>query len=153
MADLPLGAVEAKVRMTTVRAAILAEHGSFRTLTANEIIIIARGMDAIVEAIRSRWPVDTGTSKDAWNAELFPTALGLSGEYGFTIENPMFYAIYVFREGDRSKTPIWEELIRQAVSALLPIINQAVIAEIVRAEAEARAIAPDDSQSAFLGFL
>lgn len=104
------GAVQAELRLASLDAYVATVHGAPRALTSDEVGVLAAWGRGIVAHIRNRWPVDTGTSQDRWTFEVNPTP----GEMAIVVENDMFYAAFVFRKGDPSRTPIWESLVAEA---------------------------------------
>ena len=107
---LPTGAVMGTLTLPSLDAYITAVHGEPRALIPDEVAILAAWGAGIVAFIRARWPVDTGTSRDNWTFEVNPSP----GEMAIIVENEMYYAEFVYRKGDSSKTPLWSKLIREA---------------------------------------
>ena len=108
-----MGAVSVDIQLKSIEEYIIRKHGSPRALTGDERFVLRQFVQLIKQAIRDRWPVDTGTSRDRWQAWSIPTA----GDLAIMIENPMFYAEYV-HDG------LWERLI--------PAVWNAVKAELIR---------------------
>jgi hypothetical protein len=103
-------AVELVVRLKSIDDYVKRRHGRVRALTPNEQGQIFRYADRMLEYIKSRWPVDTGTSRDRWTYELDPSP----GRMAIRIENPMFYAEYVHHRGGSPERPLWETLVPEA---------------------------------------
>ena len=108
-----MGAVSVDIQLQSLEEYIRLKHGSPRALTGDERFVLRQFVQLIQQAIRDRWPVDTGTSRDRWQAWFIPTA----GDLAIMVENPMFYAEYV-HDG------LWERLI--------PAVWNAVKTELLR---------------------
>jgi hypothetical protein len=98
------------IRLQSIDLLLLTEHGSPRSLTARETSTLRDYADLIVEEIQEAWPVDTGTSRDAWGYELYNHPPGI----GFDITNDMEYAAYVCEVG-RPGVPIYTSLVPTVV--------------------------------------
>jgi len=88
-------AVRATIRLRTVDDYIRRVHGRYRSLTAIEMAVANNYARRIINAIRARWPIDTGTSWGKWQWNLIP----FPGETAIVIENPMNYTTYVHPAG------------------------------------------------------
>lgn len=95
-----MSAVRVNIRLRTLDRYIVRVNGSPRALTPREDDVLERFVQLILQAIRDRWPVDTGTSRDAWSVVLG----GRAGAMSITISNRMHYAEFV-HDG------LWEHLI------------------------------------------
>ena len=120
------------VYLDSVYNILLVEHGRPRSLSAVEVGILRDYADLIVEYIQDQWPVDTGTSRDAWgyDLEVHPPRIG------FILENEMDYAPYVARSGEPG--PLFERLVPEAVRAYSVDLVDELTREIRRAEADRR---------------
>ncbi len=118
-----MGAVSVDIKLKSIDRYIRLKHGQPRALTFDERFVLVKFADLIQQAIRDRWPVDTGTSRDRWQVWSVPTA----GDLAIMIENPMFYAEYV-HEG------LWERLIPAVWNAVKGEVISALKKEIDRTE-------------------
>ena len=120
------------VRLQSIATYLLQSHGKPRSLTAQEIGILRDYADLIVEGIQDAWPVDTGTSRDAWGYELhvhYP-------DIGFDLENDTDYAAYVTSGGGTG--PLYETLIPQVVAGYANDMRQELMVAINAAEVKRR---------------
>ena len=122
---------EYPVRLRSVEGVVARLHGGSRSLSAREIRILADGADEILAEIIDGWPVDTSTSRDAFEIDLSTAP----GDYGFTISNDANYAEYIHLKGTPAEPPLWETLIPAVVARLTPGIVAALASEIPRTEA------------------
>lgn len=106
-----MSALTIPIRLQSIDLLILAEHGSPRSLTAGETATLRDYVDLIVEYIEDAWPVDTGTSRDAWGYELYNHPPGI----GFDITNEMDYAAFVTERGNPGM-PLYTSLVPEAVA-------------------------------------
>ena len=121
------------VRLQSTGLYLLQSHGKPRSLTAQEIGILRDYADLIVEGIQDAWPVDTGTSRDAWGYELhvhYP-------DIGFDLENDTDYAAYVSARGGTG--PLYETLIPDVVAQYANDLRQELMVAINAAEVKRRA--------------
>jgi len=85
------------VLLQSIATYLLQSHGKPRSLTAKEVGILRDYADLIVEDIQDAWPVDTGTSRDAWGYELhvhYP-------QIGFDLENDADHVTFVHPHSTR----------------------------------------------------
>jgi hypothetical protein len=122
-------AVRVEIRLRKLDRYIRLAHGAPRALTPLEEDVLERFAMKMLQAIRDRWPVDTGTSRDAWNIEL----KGLPGQMAFIIENPMYYVEYVHDE-------LWERLIPAVWKAVEGPLMFAIKAKVDRTEREIKSL-------------
>lgn len=106
-----MSALTIPIRLQSIDLLILAERGSPRSLTAAETATLRDYVDLIVEYIEDAWPVDTGTSRDAWGYELYNHPPGI----GFDITNEMDYAAFVTERGNPGM-PLYTSLVPEAVA-------------------------------------
>lgn len=118
-----MGAVSVDIKLESIDNYIRLKHGEPRSLTTAESDVLRRFARVIRQAIRDRWPVDTGTSRDRWEVFTIPTA----GDVAIIIENPMFYAEYVHNG-------LWERLIPAIWNFAKPEIIAAMRREIDKTE-------------------
>ena len=121
------------VRLTSIATYLLQSHGRGRSLTATEIGILRDTADLIVEEIQDQWPVDTGTSRDAWEYDLhvhYP-------DIGFDLVNEMDYAPYVSRAGDGGG-PLFETLVPEVVMRHADALRVELMTAINAAEVKRR---------------
>lgn len=101
--------IEVEWQLPAIDAYLIAKHGAPRSLTAEEADILWEYGAMVEEYVVSRWPVDTGTSRDSFS-------FTISGQAPISIlfENTMFYAGYVHEAGTPSiaegGTPLYAEL-------------------------------------------
>ena len=125
------------ILLQSIAIYLFQTHGRPRSLSVREIRILRDYADLIVEGIQDEWPVDTGTSRDAWGYELhvhYP-------KIGFDLENDADHATFIHRRGETS--PLYETLIPEVVARyaddlrleLMAVINAA---EVNRREKEAQ---------------
>ena len=139
-------AVELVVRLRSVEDYIKRVHGGPRPIAPRELDQLTHWADRMLEYIKARWPVDTGTSRDQWTYEIDPSF----GRMGLRIENPMYYAEYVHNRGGNADAPLWESLVPEAFGLvkdpmLLAVRNQVDLTE--RAIARRRASGVDDRRA------
>ena len=122
--------VEVNIRLRSVEQHIRRRHGKDRKPTPNETQVIGSMADDIINYIKRRWPVDTGTSRDRW---LYRLSFNV-GELFIRIENPMFYAEYVHYEGGTPEDPLWLRLVPEAFQVYKDALNEAAAREIDKTE-------------------
>ena len=122
--------VEANIRLRSIEQHIRRRHGEDRKPTPNETQTIATHVEDILNYIKRRWPVDTGTSRDRWMYRLSFNV----GELFVRIENPMYYSEYVHYAGGTPEDPLWSRLVPEAFQAYAAAMNQAVAREIDKTE-------------------
>lgn len=118
-----MGAVSVEIELQSIDDYIIQEHGFTRALTFTENMVLVEFSQLIQQAIRDRWPVDTGTSRDRWQV----TSAASFGGLSILIENPMFYVEYV-HDG------LWERLIPAIWNAVKNEFLRAMKFEIDRTE-------------------
>ncbi len=74
--------------------------------------IVVEETNKITDRIALRTPVDTGRTQRNWR-----TAFGRSHS---TIFNPTRYTSFIFRKGDKTRTPIIGPIVEQEISRALP---------------------------------
>ena len=122
--------VEVNIRLRSIEQHIRRVHGADRNPTPNETQTIATHVEDILNYIKRRWPVDTGTSRDRWMYRLSFNV----GELFVRIENPMYYSEYVHYAGGTPEDPLWSRLVPEAFQAYAAAMNQAVAREIDKTE-------------------
>ena len=118
-----MGAVSVEIDLKSLNNYIRLKHGSPRALTGEERFTLRQFTQLIQQAIRDRWPVDTGTSRDRWIVYSVPTA----GDLAIFVENPMFYAEYV-------NNGLWERLVPAVWNAVKPEVIREMKREIDKTE-------------------
>ncbi len=118
-----MGAVSVEIDLKSLNTYIRLKHGSPRALTGEERFTLRQFTQLIQQAIRDRWPVDTGTSRDRWIVYSVPTA----GDLAIFVENPMFYAEYV-------NNGLWERLVPAVWNAVKPEVIREMKREIDKTE-------------------
>ena len=136
-----MAGVDATIRLPTIEALVFQMHGRPRALTPNEEDVVDRYAVDVRDYVVARWPVDTGTSADAWEYEVDVSP----GRYGFTVLNDIDYAEWVHPAGTEPGLDYWQGLIGegwQAVrSSLLADLEREVRAtEALMAKRGARAL-------------
>lgn len=111
----------------------LAAHGGLRALTPDEEGVLYLFGEELLRYIVEAWPVDTGTSQDAFS---FYTSADPGQGFGIVVENPMFYVQYVHRAGEDPDSPLWRTLFPEAWASVKPGLLKALFAEIDKTEAE-----------------
>ena len=122
--------VEVNIRLRSIEQHIRRRHGTDRKPTPNETQAIASFLEDILNYVKRRWPVDTGTSRDRWMYRLSFNV----GELIVSLENPMFYAEYVHYSGGTPEDPLWSRLVPEAFHAFKDAMNEAVAREIDKTE-------------------
>lgn len=118
-----MGAVSVEIDLKSLNTYIRLKHGSPRALTGDERFVLRQFTQLIQQAVRDRWPVDTGTSRDRWIVYSVPTA----GDLSIFVENPMFYAEYV-------NNGLWERLVPAVWNAVKPELIREMKREIDKTE-------------------
>lgn len=111
----------------------LAAHGGVRALTPDEEGVLYLYGEELRSYIVQAWPVDTGTSQDAFS---FYTSADPAQGFGIVVENPMFYAEYVHRAGTAPEPPLWRTLLPEAWATVKGPMLKALFAEIDATEAQ-----------------
>ena len=123
-----MAGVDATIRLPSIEALVLQLHGRSRALTPSEEDVIDRYAADVRDYVVARWPVDTGTSADAWQYEVSVSP----GTYGFTILNEIDYAEWVHPAGTPPGMDYWQGLIGEGWQ----IVRASLLADL---EAEVRA--------------
>lgn len=125
-------ALEVKFYPTEI-APYLVAHGGLRALVPDEEAIVYGYGEELLRGIVSSWPVDTGTSQDAFS---FYTS-GDPGEgFGIVVENPMYYAEYVHLAGTAPEPPLWRTLFPAVWAPIKPRLLAELFAAIRSTERE-----------------
>jgi hypothetical protein len=106
------------VRLRSIEDYIRLAHGSARSLSAAEILVIDQHAIGMIDDIQDAWPVDTSTSRDAWDYDVEESP----GSIVLMISNPLFYAQYVHYAGSPADPPLWETLIPAVVQRAAPAL-------------------------------
>lgn len=117
------------VRLASVEAHLLRAHGSARSLTHDEILVLEGHVEAMVGDIQAVWPVDTSTSRDAFEWYVLPVGVQ------FEIANDVDYAEWIHRSGTPADPPLWQTLIPAVFGQHKPAMVADMIAAIDRTEA------------------
>lgn len=127
-----MAGVDATIGLPSIEALVLQLHGRTRALTPNEEDVVDRYAGEVRDYVVARWPVDTGTSADAWQYEVDVSP----GSYGFTVLNDIDYAEWVHYAGspttDEAGVSLGETLIEEGWLA----VRSALLTEL---ETEVRA--------------
>ena len=122
--------VAVNIRLRSIEQHIRRRQGQDRKPTPNERFIIRSHVEDILNYIKRRWPVDTGTSRDRWMYRLSFNV----GELFVHLENPMFYAEHVHNAGGSPEDPLWLRLVPEAFQAFKDAMNEAVAREVDKTE-------------------
>ena len=115
-----MGAVSVDIQIPAINSYIVRKHGRPRSLTPEEDDILTDFANLIQQAIRDRWPVDTGTSRDQWEVSTIPSG----GRVSILVENPMYYAEYVHDGLWSSLVPaVWNIVKPDLISTLKDAID------------------------------
>lgn len=97
------------------------EEAFGRSIGLDELVVIDEFAAMVVEAIQAVWPVKTGLSSDAWEAEaLEPPAIGIR------LFNGVEYAPYVHLSGEPATPPLWEQVIDEIRARIGRPLGQAL---------------------------
>ena len=138
-----MSAIRIPIRLQSVDRAITRLHGFPRRLAPSEERKLDDWGYEIIKRVRDKWPVDTGTSRAAWNF----VSSNQPGDVSITLENPMWYASFVHyrgspkakgRHGDWLVPAVYEELIPQVWAELQERIVRSMIREVEITEKEYR---------------
>lgn len=113
----------------------LAAHGGLRALVPDEEAILYGYGEELLRGIVTAWPVDTGTSQDAFS---FYTSADPGEGFGIVVENPMYYAEYVHLKGADPDVGLWKSLFPDVWRSIKPRLLADLFAAI-RATEHARA--------------
>ena len=113
-----MAGVDAIITLPSIEALVVQLHGRRRALTPNEEDVVDRYAAGVRDYVVARWPVDTGTSADAWQYEVNVSP----GSYGFIVLNDIDYAEWVHPAGtpttDEAGSAYAERLIGEAWQAV-----------------------------------
>jgi hypothetical protein len=80
----------------------------------------------MVEDARADWPVDTGTSRDAWQAEVSATETDLSViVFNEAERRGRGYSVYVHRAGEARL--VWTEVLERLTLNLIPSLQADIV--------------------------
>jgi len=136
-----MSAIRIPIRLQSVDRAIARLHGFPRRLAPREERKLDDWGYEIIKRIRAKWPVDTGTSRAAWNF----VSSNQPGDVSITLENPMHYSSFVHyrgspkakgRHGDWLTPSVYEELIPRIWAELQDRIVSSMIREVEITEKE-----------------
>lgn len=131
-----MAGVEIPLRLESVRRRLIALHGGPRQLLPAEMQALQRLAEALRAWIRSQWPVDTATSRDAWEVAY----KGSSAEISITLYNDVDYVEWVHLAGTPEIPPLWEDL-QAELPAIAGDLLPALTAAIERGERDLRRFA------------
>ena len=138
-----MAGVDVTIALPSIEALVLQLHGRSRALTPDEADVVDTYAGEVRDYVVDRWPVDTGTSADAWQYEVS----GSPGTYGFTISNDIDYVEWVHLAGTPPGGDLWEALIGQGWA--LVRASLLVDLEVAVRATEARATTPGGVRRAF----
>ena len=95
---------ELPIQLNVVRQRRIALHGGPPQLLPAEMQALQRVAEALRAWIRSQWPVDTATSRDAWEVAY----KGSSAEISIMLYNDVGYVEWVHRAGEPEIPPLWD---------------------------------------------
>jgi hypothetical protein len=104
---------DVRVPFRSLETYLVAAHGGPRSLAIDELDILDTYAAQVTADIEEAWPVDTGTSRDAF----FYTILD-DPEIGFTISNDADYAEWVHPKGDPD--PLVDTLVETVIDRYAP---------------------------------
>lgn len=120
-----MAGVEIPLQLNSVRQRLIALHGGPRQLLPAEMQALQRVAEALRAWIRSQWPVDTATSRDAWEVSY----KGSSAEISILLYNGVDYVEWVHNAGEPEIPPLWEILqseIGAIAQDLMPLLTTAI---------------------------
>ena len=115
-----MAGVEIPVEFASIRAYIRQVHGGPRWLLPAELAFLDEIGAALRNWVAARWPVDTGTSRDAWEYQV----KGTRDEVLVTIYNDVDYVEWVHYKGTPAEPALWEQLQGLIPGILAPLLNQ-----------------------------
>lgn len=127
-----MAGVDATITLPTIEALVLQLHGRARALTPNEEDVVDRYAADVRDYVVARWPVDTGTSADAWEYEVNVSP----GSYGFIVLNDIDYAEWVHMAGSPTTNEAGVSLGETLIGEGWQMVRSALLAEL---EVEVRA--------------
>tara|TARA_Y100000310_G_scaffold33799_1_gene31937 strand:- start:142 stop:630 length:489 start_codon:yes stop_codon:yes gene_type:complete len=136
-----MSAIHYRIKLERLEGIVKLKHKTTRRLAPREEKILERYARDIVSYIRSRWPVDTGTSRAAWSWRLDT----VEGNYAINLTNRMHYASFVHYRGSPKApgrhgkwlTPsVFEEVVPEAWSVVRGRLYGDMMREIERTEIE-----------------
>lgn len=128
-----MAGVEIPLQLNSIRQRLIALHGGPRQLLPAEMQALQRVAEGLRAWIKSEWPVDTATSRDAWEIDY----VGSSSEISITIYNDVDYVEWVHRAGEPEIPPLWEILQGQIPVVARPML-ELLSAAITRGERDLR---------------
>jgi hypothetical protein len=111
----PMG-IEVTLRLGSMEAYLRSVHKGPRELAVSEIRVLNRYAADILTDIEDAWPVDTSTSRDAFQWTLADDGIAI------VIENDTDYAEYVHRKGTPPDPPLFETLIPEVWESYKPAL-------------------------------
>ena len=134
--------VDLDIRLRSVERYLRRKHGSSRTLTAGEFMVLVSGGQDVLIQLRLGWPVVTGRSRAGWDVAPVQRPF-----LGYRVTNGVDYAQWVHRAGE-GPDPLWEEQLLLIRDRILPPI----VARLKRtiAETERYSQQQQQQQSIFL---
>lgn len=121
-----MAGVEIPLQLDSIRRRLIALHGGPRQLLPAEMRALQRVAEGLRAWIKSEWPVDTGTSRDAWEIDY----VGSSSEISILLYNDVDYVEWVHRAGEPEIPPLWEILqaqIPQVAKPMLELLSGAIV--------------------------
>lgn len=115
-----MAGVEIPVEFASIRAYIRTIHGGARWLLPAELAFLDEIGAGLRNWVAARWPVDTGTSRDAWEYQV----KGTRNEVSVTIYNDVDYVEWVHYKGTPENPPLWEQLQALIPSIIGPLLAQ-----------------------------
>lgn len=115
-----MAGVEIPVQLDSIKRHIRTVHGGARWLLPAELAFLDEMGAALRNWVAARWPVDTGTSRDAWEYQV----KGTQSDVSILIYNDVDYVEWVHYKGTPEDPPLWEELQVQIPAILGPLLAQ-----------------------------
>ncbi len=90
--------VDLDIELRSVTRHLRREHGSLRSLSAGELVVLIAGGQSILVQLRNNWSVVTGRSRAGW--DVAPVTRGF---IGYKVRNNVDYSQYVHRRGEGAR--------------------------------------------------
>jgi len=135
--------VDLDIELRSVTRHLRREHGSLRSLSAGELVVLIAGGQSILVQLRNNWPVVTGRSRAGW--DVAPVTRGF---IGYKVRNNVDYSQYVHRRGE-GPDPLWQEQMIIIRDVILPPIVERLNATISETERYSQP-APEPQRPMFL---
>lgn len=115
-----MAGVEIPIRLESIRTFLASQAGAPRYLLPAELNFLDQMGAAIRDWVAARWPVDTGTSRDAWQY----STIGTKEEISVTVYNDVDYVEWVHYAGTPEEPRLWEQLQDEIPGALADALTR-----------------------------